>query len=354
MWPTDAQSGVEVVTSPPRRLTVVTAQPTAHAAEVSGFAEVQPRWTSTLRAEVGGRLTSISDELQPGSRVRSGEVLATIDPTAWRANLSEAKNRVATAELELLRARQTADEARRAWDESGLRGEPTSPLALHAPQVAAAHAEFDAAEEAYRWAAARLEQTTVRAPFDALVETASVSLGETVLEGQPIVTLLSTEALRIALPLSDEQWANLPDPPLHAEGTLHSSGGDTLGRATVLHGGGAFDRSTRTRTLHLEVSEALESELLPGAFVEVRLRGRTVPGLLRLPEAVLTRSGTIWYLDTGDALRRYSVRPVFSTPGYIYVPPPEGAEAPWRIARYPLDTFLVGTVVEPNLDAGGG
>ena len=357
VWDADPSGEPESDTvAPTRTVTVVAASPGTYTSEVSGLAEVHPRWLSTLRAEVGGRLVTVASGIQPGSRVRAGQVLAVVDTTAWAANLAEAQNRVASAELSLLQARQEAQEARRSWEESGLAGDPMSALVLHEPQIAAAEAEITAARTAEGWARQQLERTRIRAPFDGVVTARYVSVGETVIEGEPVVALFATDVFELALPLPDDEWGNLPDPVIGASASLHDPGGGIRARATIVRDGGSVDPATRMRTLYLEIVDPLAADdpVLPGSFVEVRIPGRTIPGLLDLPEGVLTRRGLIWYLDSDDALRSFTAVPRFTRPGRIYVSEPDSGPARWRIVRYPLESYLAGQVVTPTSEGAGG
>lgn len=355
--PSSAGSDASVDLDDARRVvSVLTASPEAYASEVTGFAEVRPRWLSTLRTEVGGRLVHLSSSAQPGSSVRAGQLLAVVDTTAWVANLSEARNRVAAAELQLLRAEQEAREARRSWEASGLTGDPLSALVLHGPQIAAAEAEVEAARAAETWARQRLDQAQIRAPFDGITTERYVSVGETLGEGEAVISLFATGAFDLELPLSEEQWTHLPDDIEGAVASVHEPGGGVRTRASILRAGSAIDVSTRMRTLYLTVSDPLTADdpLFPGAFVEVRVSGRTIPNLLRLPEGVLTRRGRIWFVDSDGALQSFAATPAFTSEGAIYVPAPEEGRSEWRVVRYPLESYMAGQAVVPTSEDTGG
>ena len=338
-----------------RTVTIVNTSAAAHAAQVVGLAEVRPRWSSTLRAVVDGVLLRVSADLQPGARVAAGQVLAIVDPTAWEANLAEAENRLELAELNLLRERQEAVEARQSWRESGLAGEPVSSLVLREPQIDAAKEEARAARAARDWAARQLEYTEIRAPFAGIVATRHVSRGESILPGEPVAEILATDVFELALQVSETQWRALPAPVVGTAAELVDPEGSGRWRATVARVGGSVEPTTRMRTLHLAVDDPLEgaSPLLPGLFVRVRLGGRRVERTLELPEGVLTRSGHVWYVDDEHTLRRYAAAPLFTRPGRIYVPEP-GPATSWRIVRYPLDSFMVGQAVRPVVGGAGG
>ena len=332
-----------------RTVTVVQATAGAHAAEIAGFAEVQPRWSSTLRAQVSGTLVSVAKAFQPGAQVAAGQVLAVIDSTAWTANLAEAENRLGLAELALLREQQEADEARRSWHESGFSGEPDSRLVLREPQIEAARSERDAARAARDWAAQQLAYTRIRAPFTGVVTVRHISRGESILQGEPVASIYATDAFELALPVPETQWPNLPARVIGTVADLIASDGPGRWQATVVRQGAAIDPTTRMRTLYLSVNRPLTADppLLPGTFVQARLRGRRVDKLLELPEGVLTRKGQIWYVDEDNRLNRFEATPLFTREGHVYIAEPEPRSS-WPIVRYPLESYLVGQIVLPD------
>ena len=344
-----AGPGEDVATAPPVATTsVVRVTAGSYAAEVAGFAEIRPRWSATLRAEVAGTLVWVADGFQPGAQVRAGQVLAVVDSTAWTANLAEAENRLAAAELELLRQEQEAEEARRSWEASGLTGEPDSRLVLREPQIRVARSERDAALAARDWAARQLARTRVRAPFAGVITMRHVSPGESVLDGEPVADIYATESFELALPIPEAQRRILPETVVGTTADLVSSDGSGRWGATVVREGGVIDPATRMRTLYLELTDAHTAETtpLPGAFVQVLMRGREVDGLLEVPEGALTRSGHIWYVD-GDALGRFEAAPLFTREGFVYVEPPQPRSS-WQIVRFPLESYMVGQAVRPE------
>ncbi|MEM9593768.1 MAG: efflux RND transporter periplasmic adaptor subunit [Acidobacteriota bacterium] len=352
LWLSLASYDVDPDAAPPRPTRIVSVLEVSagrHTAEILGLAEVRPRWESNLRARVGGVLNMVSAKLQPGSPVKAGEVLATIDRTPWLANLAEAENRLALAELDLLRERQEAEQARDSWRESGLTGEPRSGLVLREPQIEAAEVQVEAARAARDWAARQLADTEIRSPFAGVVAARHVSRGESVLEGEAVAQIFATEVFEIPWQVSESQWRQLPDSVIGALAELRDAEGSGRWSAKVVRTGRSVDPTTRMRTLHLAVDAPLNGAqpLLPGTFVQVGLEGRAEDRVLELPEGVLTRSGHVWFVDEQDSLRRFEAEPLFTRHGLVYVKEPNPAAA-WRIVRHPLDTFMVGLAVRPT------
>lgn len=332
-----------------RTVTVIEAVAGTHAAEVVGFAEVRPRWSSSLRAQVSGTLLSVDQGFQPGAQVQAGHILAEIDSTAWVAEWAAAENRLQLAELTLLREQEEADEARRSWRESGFTGEPDSRLVLREPQIEAARSERDAAKAALDWATRQLTFTRIQAPFNGVVTQRHVSRGEAILQGEVVAQIYATDAFELEVPIPENQWRELPDPVIGVSADVVAAEGSGRWQATIVRQGAAIDPATRMRTLYLTVVNPLmaDTPLWPGTFVEVYVQGRAIDGLLELPEGVLTRKGYVWYVDDAEQLNRFEATPQFTREGRVYIAEPE-VRAAWRIVRYPLESYLVGQKVQPE------
>lgn len=155
--------------------------------EASGY--VTPRRRATVAAKVTGRVEQIYAE--EGLRVKSGQVLATLDCSQPNAALTSAKTdrdatAAALADLEV----QSANADREAQRAQGLRGAGIiSPQALDAAKTTAEslHSKIALTKEQVRAADARIgvaqqdaDNCTVRAPFDGIVVSKDAQRGEIV------------------------------------------------------------------------------------------------------------------------------------------------------------------------------
>lgn len=333
----------------------------SHAAQVNVLAEVKPRWQSTIKAFVRGEVRDIAATLREGNPVRKGQLLLSLQDSAYRAAVAEANNRLRRAEVEHLQAQRQAQQAQRNWQRAALGDAPDSPLTLHQPQLQAAHAELQAAQAALSDAKTQLAYTRVRAPYDGVIVSTSVNPGEAVEVGQPLVELLDSRRLDIPVLLDEQQWQLLAADWQERQAEVQNIRGDQHWPARMERQGGQVERDSRLRRLYLSVEQpgALSATaqpqvaLLPGEFVRVQLPGRRFDTLLRVPQSAHTRDGFVWYLDRDDRLRRYRVQPLFADQEALYLPPPatdrdgkpHGAAQVWRIVLTPLASFVPGTQV---------
>ncbi|MEZ7225531.1 efflux RND transporter periplasmic adaptor subunit [Alteromonas sp. DY56-G5] len=179
-------------------------------AKVRGYGQVVPQDSLSLVAQVSGQVTDISSSFKTGALVANNTVLARIDDTNYQQALASANATYQAAVVSLEEERLQGIQAKDEWTRSGLDGEPLSALVLREPQLKAAQATLDEAEQSVNSAKRDLAFTSLRAPFNALVVSRDIALGSYVQAGSAVATLYSADIAEVAIGLSPSQWAQLP------------------------------------------------------------------------------------------------------------------------------------------------
>jgi RND family efflux transporter MFP subunit len=336
---------------------VITVKQAEYAARISGYGETKTHFSLTLTAQISGQVINQAENFEPGCRVKKGAVLIQLEDSDYRSAVATAESELASARLALLEEQREATQAGAEWRQSGLTGAPDSELVLHEPQLIAAKAAVTKAEAALASAAKNLSRTRIISPFDALVVKRLTTPGSYLQAGTEVATLYSTDLIEIAVPLTNRDWSNLPDPevlsanrqPVQLTGV---EGGFTwTGR--VLRAEMHLDTASRQRTLLVAVDSPLDQSppLLAGTYVEAVITGRSLDNVWRLPGSALSQSGEVWYVRDNDTLARFTTESVFSHGEYIYVAvPAELAGATIRVVVHPLSSYLPGMTVHPVLE----
>jgi RND family efflux transporter MFP subunit len=123
-----------------------------------------------LSFKVGGIVTKVAADA--GTRVRKGQILATIDPTEMQAAQSQAFEAVRKAERDLARVQGLRD--------SG---------AVGSVDVQNAQTALDVARATHEAAQFNLRQTTLIAPDDGVIDRRLVEVGEIAAPGRPMFHL---------------------------------------------------------------------------------------------------------------------------------------------------------------------
>lgn len=249
-------------------------------ATVSAAAVLRDTWPREIRAvgtfkatngvelttELGGIVRAI--EFENGSYVEAGEILARLDVSTDEAELAalEAARDLAESEVERLRRLR----AQRSVSES----------------------ELDQAESRFRQAVAeveaqraRIEQKTLRAPFDGYLGIRRVDLGEYIAPGTPIVPLRALEPIYLDFTLPER---HLPRIEAGAEVSVETDawpGERFRGRITSVEG--SIDERTRSFLVQATFDNA-DMRLRPGMFGSVVIRWGEPREVLMVPQTAVS------------------------------------------------------------------
>ena len=236
---------------------------------------------ATVSAQTAGRIAEISYDVN--DYVEAGEPLIRFTNVEQQAALRQAQ---AALDEALARARQAEDEFARASSllENGLGTRRDFDLAQAARDASAASVE--AARSALSAAEQQAEYTLVRAPYAGIVTERHVEVGESVTIGQPLMSGLSLEALRVAVDLPQNIAAEVRQH--RAAAVLTEEGRVTPTEMTIFP---FADPATNSFTVRVELPEG-QFGLYPGMFVKVAFVVGESQRLL-IPSAALMRRSEV-------------------------------------------------------------
>jgi len=155
--------------------------------EVTEFDEFTGRFAAVERVEIRPRVSGYiaSVALTPGREVKKGDVLFTIDPRPYEAELKRAKADLARARTQLALARSERDRATRLLDQHAISQEELDSRVAGSEQ---ADANVEVASAALDTAALNLSFTRIESPIAGLVSREEVTAGNLVTGGQTLLT----------------------------------------------------------------------------------------------------------------------------------------------------------------------
>ena len=325
---------------------------------VEAYGTVSPREALRLVAQVRGEVVALHPDFIEGGFVRSGEILVTIDSKDYELAVRRAKVgiRQAQADLERLEqdvlnlndslelaradvnlakaevkrlkklagkgmtAQSVLDKADRQYLTSRERLQTLeNQLALIGPNRIRLQSQLEMARVAWEQAMLDLERCRIEAPYEAWVTQKSVETGRYLSLGQPVGSIYRAGAfdIEVKIPVGDLVW--FPDETaskdgLKAEVRFPETEPPRTWIGKVARIKAALDQTTRTLPVVVEVDEPTGADSMtnaagrmkPGMFVTVRIQGRQVDHVHRLPRHLVHDDDTV-YLAVDS---RLEIRPV--------------------------------------------
>ena len=272
---------------------VLVAQPGPIPVTVSSRGTVAARTDIELVSEVAGRVVWVAPEFVLGGAVKEGDTLLRIDPLDYEVALSVARAAVASAELSLAEVQVVVKKA----------------------AIEEAKAQVQASRDRLRQAEADLANTTIVAPFDAIIDSKRADLGQYVQAGSALMRLLSTSRAEVRLPLlaSDVpfvSYGQLPDGSW-PEATLTGRFGDIerSWQARLVRLEQRLDEQTRVFYLVAEVEAPYDAARHPwplsiGLFVDALIQGVELPVATRIPRSALHGGDAVYLVKEGMIRKR--------------------------------------------------
>ncbi len=267
----------------------VTVGPLASAIQSRGV--VRPLYEIDLVTEVSGKVVWVDPAFVQGGFVDEGQTLLKIDPIDYEVALSDSRAAVASAELALTEVQVIVRKA----------------------AIEEAEARLAAAKARLRQAEADLTNTEIRAPFDAVVDSKQVDLGQYVQTGMSIMRLLSRDLAEVRLPIlgADVAFVSVNTEQPETATLATTLGPETfLWEAQLVRFEQRLDSQTRVYYLIAQVTEPynieLHGQILPlGQFVEAEFDGAVIDGAARIPRGALVNGNSVYVVKDSQLQRQF-------------------------------------------------
>ncbi|MAE93269.1 MAG: hypothetical protein CL910_01275 [Deltaproteobacteria bacterium] len=271
------------------------------AERIEATGELRAKDQATIASEIPGRITELL--VEEGQRVEEGELLLTIDPEKRKLELLDSRARLAEVHAALKESERDLERARKLHDQK-----IASQQALDKADTAlvSARSRLAAAEARVGVAARALQDAQVRAPFAGLIAERSVSRGEYVQVGMPLLDVVVLDPVEVEFSVSERDSARVAV-GLEVAVRVSPYPGETFtGLVSVISP--TIDSKTRTLRVKARLENA-DGRLRPGLFAEADLGISRREGVIIVPEeAVLLRAkGELVYVATAEnrAQRRF-------------------------------------------------
>ncbi|WP_444946677.1 efflux RND transporter periplasmic adaptor subunit [Microbulbifer sp. VTAC004] len=268
---------------------------------LSALGTVAAREQAELEPQVDGQVEWLDYDLGPGAVLPKGKVLLRIEQEPYQLALKTAQSTLAKSRAEL---QQERGQQQVALEEYELLGTTLSDadraLVLREPQQAAAEAGVEAAEADVALAQRNLRLTQVRAPFDALVVSRSVDVGDRVSPGDTLYSLASADRFQIAVevPASQLYRLNSSDIEVRIYGSQWPAGiyrrGEFVRVIPVLEEQGRLASVLVELDDPLSVQDPSLPQLLLNDLARVEIVSQSAQERVRIPLSALQDGDNVW------------------------------------------------------------
>ncbi len=273
---------------------------------LNGLGTVQSNAMVQVHPRVDGTLMQVP--VAEGQEVKSGQVIAVIDPRPYQAALDQAEAKRQQDAAQLANAkRDLARTGALAKQDYASRQQLDQNQAAVAQSTAAVAADAAAVEAAR----INLDFCAITAPFDGRVGLRQIDPGNVIhaADPTPIMTLSQTTPIAVVFTLPQEDLPRLAA-AMHARkldvAALPAEGDKPLDEGKLLTIDNAVDPSTGTIRAKAEFPNAA-GQLWPGQFVRARLLLDTVSGALTVPSVAIQHGPDglfVYVVADGKAERR--------------------------------------------------
>lgn len=272
--------------------------------------------TVGVRSQVTGTIVSI--KFKEGQTINKGDLLAKIDSRYLEAQYSQAKSQGARDRAMLANSLRDLERYRAALDTGKVTRQ-----ALDSQQalVDEARATIAADEAAVDAAKVQLQYTTIRSPIAGIVGLRAIDEGNLVQAGDStaLATIVSVRPISVVFPVPQQALASLVE-ALKRGGALQVEAMSTEGNKVLARGvTAALDNIVDATSGTIKVKAVFgndESTLYPGAFVQVRLKLRTLKSATVVPSRAIVhgaRGDALLTVDTTGKTRSIPVKIAFAS-----------------------------------------
>lgn len=301
-----------------------------HDVDLYAKGTVVPAMEILLQPEVGGRVVWQSSELVPGGRFKKDQPILKVDARDYQLTVESFRSQVRRARLDLTLERRRGEVAKREWNSFGEidATDEQRALAQREPQLEASRLALKAAESSLKKAELDLKRTTLRAPFNAMVVTENVDLGQLISSQTTVARLVGTDEyhVQVSVPVSALKTIRIrteDEPGSHAK-VVQRVGQETIERRGEvirqlpdLDPGGAMARVLVR--IENPLGEKGDLPLLLGSFVDVATAAQPIDDAIRVPRVALRNGRNVYVMNDRNLLEIREVQIAWTEPDAVLV-----------------------------------
>lgn len=332
--------------------------PIDYEVKIKSTGTTTPITQTILTSEVGGEVIYRSKKFSEGSSVIIGEILAKIDDTDLQLQYKNALLQLASAEVQFAVQQAEAEIAQEAWKQVGEGA--AQDLTAKKPQLKQAKAALEVAKAQVQSAEKKLNKTEITAPYTGRIKDINIDLGSTILPGQPVGSMYTSNEIEVTLSIKDSDLRFLDIP---MDGRKLNPDQKSLVVIKSLYKGemqewsgnlervdGVIDPMTRMIKLIANFKNNFIEDTKPilpiGLFVEAEVSGKILIDVFMIPNTALTPNDELLVVNQDNTLEIRKVKIITKMKDHIIVK--KEMKAGERVVVSKLSIATNGMLVNPR------
>lgn len=279
----NAQKGGQAPLVVTQDVTIIDYQPSK-----SYIGRIEAVEDTNITAQVSGYLEA--RHFDEGQMVEKGQLLYSIEPSSFEAQVASAKAALAQAKAALKKAELDHERGKNLLPRGSISQSEFDALTA---TLLGARAELEAANAQLKLAEVNLSYTQIRAPFSGRISDSKVSTGDLLSPSSGILTtLVSLDPVHTSFSVSERERLTLGMDRIKGDGSDESSGVEVqlelengeyfehLGQLDFL--GNRINTQTGTIAMRALVPNP-DQKLLPGQHIKVNLRDKNAKDVIVIP-----------------------------------------------------------------------
>jgi RND family efflux transporter MFP subunit len=306
--------------------------------------DVEPLVNAPIYAQISGTVQKWHVDI--GARVKTGDILAQIDPRSYQAALAQAQGQLARDSATLANAKIDLSRYQALATQNAISAQV---LSTQQATVNADAGLVDADRAAAQTASINLGYTRIIAPFGGVVTSRSVDVGNLVTVGTasatPLFTVTDQTKLRIYVRLPQIYLAAIK-PGMTVDFSVPEYPGKSF-TAELAASAGAVASASGTQLLQFQIDNAA-GVLKPGDYAEMHFKFPASQGVIRIPATALLFRDEGMMVATVDDGNHVVIKPINVTTDLGDAVEATGLSADDQVIDNPPDSLRAGDSVKPS------
>ena len=303
--------------------------------KIYGMGTVVPARQFILRPQVSGKIIEINPELIPGGLLKEGQKLLQIEPDDYQLTLKQRQNDLANAKSNLEIEYGNQDIAKQEYELlNDAVSENDKSLVLRKPQLVSAQSSVETAQAQVDQAELDLERTSIKTPFNAVINEKYVELGQMVSQATDLLALTGIDEywVEVSIPVDKLKWVKLPNESENnsSQVNIYNSsawGNDSFRQGRVLRLLPDLEESGRMAKLLVSIKDPMEisnhqfpkKPLLLGSYIRVEIMGKVIKSAYVLDRSIMHNGNEVWLLDEQGTLKIQPVKVIYKNDNNIII-----------------------------------